>query len=119
MEPREHDLTTEAVVVAHATASDGEPKQLVEQDRLPDEPAEVGIALIEDERLAKGGEIAAQPLEGVHPEGHALLDHERVERQVWGVSRFLDMLSLSERMGSCPKRGGSFHHSSRLRLFSL
>ncbi len=89
MEPREHDLTTEAVVVAHASASDGEPRQLVEQDRVPDELAEVGIALIEDERLAKGGVIAAQLLEGVHPEGHVLLDHERVERQVWGVSTFV------------------------------
>ncbi len=37
----------------------------------------------------------------------------------WGVSRFLDMLSLSERMGSCPRRDGSFHHSSRPRLCSL
>jgi hypothetical protein len=37
----------------------------------------------------------------------------------WGVSRFLDMLSLSERMGSCPRRDGSFPSSSRLRRCSL
>jgi hypothetical protein len=37
----------------------------------------------------------------------------------WGVSRFLDMLSLSERVGSCPKTDGSFHCSSRPRLCSL
>ncbi len=42
-----------------------------------------------------------------------------VELAEWGVSRFLDMLSLSERMGSCPKRDGCFHHSSRPRLSSL
>ncbi len=82
VEPGEDHLAAQAVVVADPVAGDGEAEQAVEHDRVPDEAAEVDALLVEGQRLAERGEVAPELLERVHPVGHALLDHERVERQV-------------------------------------
>ncbi len=65
-------------------------------------------------RLRGEGKTRKQAAALVGADPHSALDWDK-----WGVSRFLDMLSLSERIGSCPKRDESFHHSSRPRLCSL
>jgi hypothetical protein len=74
----EQELAAEAVVVAHARAGDREAEQAVEEDRVLDVPREREALALEPERLAEGGQVAAQLLQRVHPVRRALADHERV-----------------------------------------
>ena len=82
MEPGEDDLAAEPVVVANAITRDRESEQAVEQDRQTNEAREVNALRLELRGFTVGGEVAAKFFERVHPERHALLDHERVEREV-------------------------------------
>ena len=88
VQPGEQQLAAEAVVVADPAAGDGEAEDPVEDDGVLDQlrvPAglRVGVLVLFDpHRFAEGGEVAAQFLQRVQEERHALLDHERVEGQV-------------------------------------
>ncbi|SPD87868.1 protein of unknown function [Micropruina glycogenica] len=95
VQPGEQQLAAEAVVIAHPVAGDREAEDAVEDHAVLHEPGVVGQfellggglgqggdAAIDRHRLAKRGQVAAQFFERVQKERHALLDHERVERQV-------------------------------------
>ena len=86
--PGEEQLAAEAVVVADAAAGDGKAEDPVEDDGVLDQLGVlaglgVGVFVLFDlHGFAEGGQVAAQFLQRVQEERHALLDHERVEGQV-------------------------------------
>ena len=88
MHPGEEQLAAEAVVVPDPGAGDGEAEDAVEDHGVLDQlgvPAGLRVSvlvLLDLHRFAEGGEVAAQLLQRVEEERHALLDHERVEGQV-------------------------------------